>query len=280
MGRREFQLIASRTHAALKAKKIGNYDLSELLATTVAFTHYYDHREANSVARRLLTPGETLTAYDSTSITFESSFIVDAMARTVAAEPHEHVAALNFASYKNPGGGWLNGASAQEESIARVSGLTATLYLEKVQGFYRTEKVKSPSPLHNEQLRNGVIFSHNVPIFMDDNGNVHEPYTCSIITAAAVNRNSRLVKEHIGEEEVNSIMDLRVKNVLAVAIQNNVSILLLGAWGTGVFGNPVEKIAPLFRHHLNYTFENCFKEVKFVIPDTKTMTEFKTSYEK
>ena len=43
----------------------------------------------------------------------------------------EEIGVLNFASAKNPGGGFLNGAMAQEESIAASSGLYETLLQHK-----------------------------------------------------------------------------------------------------------------------------------------------------
>ena len=42
-------------------------------------------------------------------------------------EAGHRVAVLNFASAKNPGGGFLSGSQAQEESLARSSGLVRLL---------------------------------------------------------------------------------------------------------------------------------------------------------
>ncbi len=46
--------------------------------------------------------------------------------------------ALNFASAKNPGGGWLGGAQAQEESLARQSAMVATLEGKPMYAFHRS----------------------------------------------------------------------------------------------------------------------------------------------
>ena len=50
----------------------------------------------------------------------------------------EKVGVLNFASAKNPGGGFLNGAMAQEESLAASGGLYRTLTPHE--GYYRRNR--------------------------------------------------------------------------------------------------------------------------------------------
>src|SRR4051812_30696833 len=47
--------------------------------------------------------------------------------RLAEGEPGARVLALNFASARHPGGGFLKGSQAQEESLARASGLYACI---------------------------------------------------------------------------------------------------------------------------------------------------------
>src|SRR5262249_49841821 len=71
------------------------------------------------------------------------------------------VALLNFASARNPGGGFLSGSQAQEESLARASGLYASL--SRMTDYYAANR-RSKSALYTDHM----IYSPRVPVFRDD----------------------------------------------------------------------------------------------------------------
>jgi len=88
-------------------------------------------------------------------------------------------AALNFASAKHPGGGFLTGAQAQEESLARASALYPCL--EQQKGYYDANR-RHHSLLYTDHL----IVSPRVPVFRDDQGTLLEvPWEMTILTAPA-----------------------------------------------------------------------------------------------
>ena len=172
--------------------------------------------------------------------------------------------ALNFASAKNPGGGFLRGMVAQEESIARASGLypcllTAPQYYE----FHRS----AGSPLYSDHM----IYSPGVPVFKYEDGSLmDQPIQVSIITSAAVNVTDLDRKDSSKMSMVEPIMRMRIEKMLALCYEHNHSSLLLGAWGCGVFGNNPELIAGLFREAFDNKFRGCFQNVLFAI---KTSSE-------
>src|SRR5205814_6075588 len=100
-------------------------------------------------------------------------------ARRLAAEGHR-VVALNFASARHPGGGFLKGAIAQEESLCRSSGLYESLRDHEMYRYH--------APMPGGMYTNYAIYSPDVPVFKNDDGELlAEPYLCSFITSPAVN---------------------------------------------------------------------------------------------
>lgn len=169
----------------------------------------------------------------------------------------EYPCALNFASAKRPGGGFLSGAVAQEESLARASTLYESI---KDSPFYKNHV--------NALYSHDMIYSPDVWVFRNDftcgknSYKLDNPYKVAIITATAVNQNALKFEEYLN---VNEIMLERSRRVLEIAIRNNHKILILGAWGCGAFGNQPEIIAAIFKYLLSNWYKNSFEKVVFPI---------------
>jgi uncharacterized protein (TIGR02452 family) len=172
-------------------------------------------------------------------------------------ESGHHPVALNFASATHPGGGFLSGARAQEEYLARSSGLYACLQMNPMYSFHRARH----DPLYTDY----VIYSPAVPVFRADDGTLLEtPYTVGMITSPAVNA-AVLPPER--RAEIGPAMWQRILKVLAVGIVHGHDSIVLGAWGCGAFGNDGAEIAQLFRKALEEDFPGAYRQVSFAILD-------------
>jgi uncharacterized protein (TIGR02452 family) len=182
-------------------------------------------------------------------------------------------AALNFASAKHPGGGFLSGARAQEESLARSSALFACLDGNPMYDFHRARK----DPIYTDY----AIYSPEVPVIRDDDGTLlDEPYLCSFITCPAVNAKVVLERDSSRRAEIHDAMETRVAKVLAIATIHGHEALVLGAWGCGVFGNDGCEIAELFRAALNGPFAGMFSKVVFAVTDWSPERHFIGPFER
>lgn len=186
------------------------------------------------------------------------------------------VCALNFASAKNPGGGFRSGSQAQEESIARSSGLYNCI--APVHGYYHYHRKRfDPRGIYSDR----VIYSEDVPVFRDDNGNLLEKwYPLSIATCPAVNAS---VVKPINQELIEQSMRTRLDKVLALAVHQKVENLVLGAWGCGVFRNDPSKVASYFADALlRGPFKGRFKRIVFAVLDhteqESTINPFRTNF--
>lgn len=173
-----------------------------------------------------------------------------------------HLGALNFASARNPGGGFLGGAQAQEEALARSSALYPCLLTQPV--YYERNRA------HRSALYLDLaIFSPCVPFFRDDAGNLlSEPACCSIITAPAPNAGAVHQNQPADVPAIAPTLRRRTDLVLAVAAAEKVERLILGAWGCGVFRNNPELVAGTFADALGGgRFAGVFNEVVFAVYD-------------
>ena len=177
--------------------------------------------------------------------------------------PEGRTAVLNFASYKNPGGGFINGAMAQEEALCHESNLYNILSAFKF-SYYAW----NVNHINRSLYANRALYSPDV-IFERD-GNIKQ---ADVITCAAPNYNAAL-KNHGMLREVNiEAMRERIEFIKCIAEKNNAENLILGAFGCGVFGQDPYQTAYLFKE----VFARCsyIRRIIYAIPAGKNLEAFK-----
>ncbi len=229
-------------------------DISDLQDKAESLTKVYTPEETDALLEKL----SVENIEGRTKIKVINQPTLEAV-RELIAEGSKDVICLNFASAKNPGGGFLGGSQAQEESIARSTGLYNCQI--KTKGYYETNR-NIKTCLYTDYM----IYSPFVPIIKDEEGNnVNKKEYCAIITAPAVNKG--VVKNNEPEKlsEVESIMKRRIKKVLAISLENKHKALVLGAWGCGVFQNEPKDIAKYFGEIIKGDFLNKFDKIVFAV---------------
>ena len=173
----------------------------------------------------------------------------------------QNVIALNFASARNQGGGFLSGALAQEEDLCRASALYACLKKKPV--FYNENIL-----CDNAFYTHNVIYSPNVPFFRGaDNLLLEEPFILSIVSAPAPNAGAISKDTENLEEVLYSTLLVRATKVLMTAAAHGHKNIILGAWGCGAFGNDPQMVADVFKEALKEV--PAFEHVCFAVYDTR-----------
>lgn len=173
------------------------------------------------------------------------------------------VGVLNFASAKKPGGGFLGGSQAQEESLARSSGLYKSLL--QCPGHYKYHRTAS-SFLYSHS----AIYSPGCPVFRNDSGDLlPASYQVDFVTCPAPNAGAVRRQQPWDSDKVVPVLRERVTLTLGLALHFQVTDLVLGAWGCGVFQNDPTSVAKAFRDALGEggDFQGLFRSVRFSVLD-------------
>ena len=238
----------------------GWVDLGASVAAACAGTRSYSPRETGEILAEVLAgAGESFATR--IEVTGESS---TEAARRLVSEGGSHVAVLNFASARNPGGGYLRGARAQEEDLCRVSALYRTLL--GASDYYAAHRAER-DPFYSHR----VIYSPDVPVYRDERYRLAvRPVAVSFLTSAAPN--AGIVERDRADRvsQVPVVLAERAARVLAVAVRHGRRELVLGAWGCGVFRNDPAAVAGAFQVLLcgGGTFSGRFARVVFAVLDS------------
>lgn len=171
---------------------------------------------------------------------------------------------LNFASYKNPGGKFLEGSSAQEEMLCHNSFLYNVLS-EFDKDYYEFNRLTKNFALYT----NRALYTPDV-LFLDGDEEVYS----DVITCTAPNKYAAQKYCNKSEFDCNSVMRDRIHFVLDIAKEHNPYNLILGAWGCGVFGNDAEFVANSFKKELEEYYTDTFENIIFAIPGGINYTIF------
>lgn len=192
------------------------------------------------------------------TIIVENISTIDAI-RKLILEEKEKIGVLNFASAKNPGGGFLNGAKAQEESLAASSILYRTLIVHEE--YYR-ENRKCNSMIYT----NHAIYSPDVVFFRDGSFRLTEPVKASVLTLPAVNM-GQVIQKGEDVETARKAMKQRMKLALAIFAKERAKNLVLGAYGCGVFRNDPKDVAIWWKELLDTEMGKYFDLVFHAVLD-------------
>ena len=180
------------------------------------------------------------------------------------------VAVLNFASFKNPGGMFLNGSGAQEESLCHESLLYPVL-----KAFNASYYAVNHHNLNRALYKDKLLYSVDIPFF--DMKAKKPADKVDVITCAAPNWGAYAkYHEPISDRDIalnRELLQSRFEKLYFVAAKHNVDTLILGAWGCGVFKQDIHTVIDIMLDTIT-SYPANIKHIVFAVPDADSFRIF------
>lgn len=159
---------------------------------------------------------------------------------------------LNFASYKYPGGMYLQGSKAQEECLCHESTLYNVLVSQSSYYEYNNQN------LNRALYQNRALYSPNI-IFERDG----VTKTADVITCAAPNYSTASYYYNVDKKTNSKHLRSRIRFILSCLSDKDLDTIVLGAFGCGVFGQDPTEVASIFIEEIKNVFHSN-RKTKFV----------------
>lgn len=173
------------------------------------------------------------------------------------------MAVLAFASFTNPGGGYIQGYLGQEATLCADSYLYNVL--DKQRKWYGENRRRN---INCELYRNRALV---VPAVRFDRNHVHA--YADVIVAAAPNVRRARQEYRVSDDALLDALRDRIRFVLAICDELGREKLVLGTWGCENNGFDAEAVAELFRKELA-SGDFKVKQVFFAVPSTRWDEDF------
>lgn len=158
------------------------------------------------------------------------------------------VAVLNFASFKNPGGKFLDGSSTQEEALCHCSYLYNVL-----KAFQNNYYIPNRRDTFHCLYNNSAIYSAGIRFWNINLGEEITEQTPSaivdVITCSAPNATAAYKYYNEITPTIVKNLEERIIFIKQICEIKQVDVLIAGAFGCGVFGNNAHNVATLFHRH-------------------------------
>ena len=240
MSREQLQALAQET---VEISRVGRYQAGEkvILFDAARPTELWTAQDLDSLVRETARPAEGPSA----AIEVRGEGTVDAIFRLAGGEVLcPKIGVLNFASAKNPGGGFLNGSVAQEECLAFCSNLYHTQTTGQGPRYYEINRANR-DPVYTDTMLIGDVTFFRTADYALTAGAV----TCPVITAPAVNMGI-VIRNGDSVDRAREVMKGRMGKILALFAKWGCTRLVLGAYGCGVFRNDPEDVARFWQELL------------------------------
>lgn len=190
------------------------------------------------------------------------------------ADGYENVVVMNFASNRHAGGGYVRGASAQEEDCCRCF---PTLYESLNNTKVKVKGVERSAYIFDKR---NVILTPDVKLMRDsekhydliDNKDQFGVYFAS---AAAPNLKFETFNAETVKEAFKTTLLAPIK--LFNLSETKKNAIVLGAWGCGAFRNNPKTMAPIMRDLIS-EYGGYYDAIYFAIPD-KDGSNYKGFYD-
>lgn len=199
--------------------------------------------------------------FDETEVVVEWGQLADAVAHA-----RGKVCVVDPASYRTPGGNYLNGGWGTEEQICAESTLFPVL--EGLRAVYHDANRTST---HGGLNSDRALYLTDIVFTTDGTMKKRDVLVC-----APPNRNFAL-QNHRSEAECEMDLKNRIETVMRIAAVGQADTLILGAFGCGFFGNDAEQVAGLLKTWLT-VHPGQFEKVVFSIAGGPALDAFRNAF--